>query len=162
MQNFTYYVLSIVAIAVYLIINYEQLSRKGEISERAARYRMFLLSILFYYLSDAAWGIFAGLKWMRAWYVDTIFFFLSLAYFVYAWSRFVIVYLHFDKIAQRFLYGCGCALLAVNVALLAANPFCDCVYYFDAQGTYVLGGMRDVLFALLIAYSALISAFIFW
>ena len=95
MQGYSYSVFSSVAIAIHLIINYNLLIGKGEVSKRASRYRGFLLGTLAYYISDAAWGIFAGLGWTRILYADTIFFFLSLVAFVFMWSRFVITYLDF-------------------------------------------------------------------
>ena len=39
---------------------------------RVMRYRGFLLGVLFYYVADAAWGVFAGLGWAGPLYVDTI------------------------------------------------------------------------------------------
>ena len=51
----------------------------------------FLLGILAYYVTDAAWGLFAGLRWMGPWYVDTVLFFLSMAVFVVMWGRFKVL-----------------------------------------------------------------------
>ena len=42
---------------------------------------------------------------------------------------------------------------------LAVNPFCNCFYYFDAQGGYLTGPARDVAFVLLVVFDALIAAF---
>jgi len=53
----------------------------------------------------------------------------------------------------------GYALLAFNLAALAVNPFCNCFYYFDAQGGYLTGSARDVAFVLLVVFDVLIAAF---
>ena len=93
MQDFTYSVFSIVAIAIHLIINFNLLVGRGGSTVRDTRYRGFLLGTLAYYMTDAAWGIFAGLGWVAPLYVDTVLFFLALAAFVLMWRRFVVEYL---------------------------------------------------------------------
>ena len=161
MQGYTYSVFSILAIVIHLIINFDLLAGRKEVSEQGIRYRGFLLGILAYYVTDAAWGILAGMGLTRLLYIATVFFFLGLAVFALMWCRFVIAYLDFGKWPARLLAGSGYALLAVNIVLLTANLFNNCVFYFDAQGKYLLGSKRDLLFFLLIAFSVLISASVF-
>ena len=160
MQDYTYSVFSLVAIAIHLIININLLVGRGVATVRGMRYRGFLTGILAYYISDAAWGILAGLGWTTALYVETVFFFLSLVVFVVMWCRFVVSYLSLDKWPARILFWCGCLLLLFNIVVLAANPFTDWVYYFDATGVYRTGFLRDPSFYLLIAYNAMIAAFV--
>jgi len=160
MQGYSYSIFSLVAIAIHLIVNFRLLVGKGERTERGKRYRSFLMGVLFYYVADGAWGVFAGLRWMGFWYVDTIFFFLSLVAFVFAWCRFVIVYLDFNQWAKRILVWSGYAVLAVNIALVAANVFNNCFFYFDGQGKYVTGPMRDPAIAILVAFNAMTAAFV--
>ena len=157
MQDYTYSVFSIVAIAIHLILNYDLLMGRGADSARARRYRGFLLGTLAYFISDAAWGVFAGLGWIGPWYVDTVFFFLSLVVFVLMWSRFAVVYLGFGKWTSRLLTWYGQALLAFNVAALAANPFRHCLFHFDEQGVYQTDYLRDPAFYLLMALIVLTS-----
>ena len=161
MQGYTYSIFSIVAIAIHLIINFDLLIGRVPATPREIRYRGFLLGILAYYITDAAWGIFAGLDWTRPLYVDTIFFFLALVAFVFMWCRFVIVYLDLGKWPSRVLDWSGYALCAFNLAVLAVNPFNKCVFHIDAQGIYQTGVMRDAAFWLLIAFHVLIAAFVF-
>ena len=161
MQGYTYSIFSAVAIVIHLIINFDLIRGRVEASMRGSRYRSFLVGVLVYYVADAAWGVFAGLQWTRALYVDTIFFFLSLAVFATAWCRFAVTYLNFGKWTARILVGMGYALLAANIAALAANFSSGCVFYFDDKGTYLCGWMRDPLFDALIAYTALLSVFAF-
>ena len=159
MQSYTYSVFSAVAIAIHLIINFKLIVGRGESTERGRRYRGFLYGVLAYYVTDATWGVLAGLGWTRVLYVETAFFFLSLVAFVFMWSRFAINYLSFGKWATRTLMWYGHALLAFNLAALAVNPFCNCFYYFDAQGGYLTGSARDVAFVLLVVFDVLIAAF---
>ena len=159
MQGYTYSVFSAVAIAIHLIINFKLIVGRGEATVRGMRYRCFLFGVLAYYVTDATWGVLAGLGWTRVLYVETAFFFLSLVAFVFMWSRFAINYLGFGKWATRTLMWYGYALLAFNLAALAVNPFCNCFYYFDAQGGYLTGSARDVAFVLLVVFDVLIAAF---
>ena len=160
MQDYIYSVFSIVAIAIHLIINFDLLLGRGSATPRGTSYRGFLLGILAYYITDAAWGIFAGLTWTHLLYVDTVFFFLALVTFVFMWCRFVIVYLELGKWPARVLTWSGYALWAFNLAALAANPFNKCVFHIDAQGIYQTGCIRDPAFYLLVAFNLLIAAFV--
>lgn len=89
MQDYSYSVFSLVAIAIHLITNFDLLVGRRARSARYSKYNGFLFGVLAYYVSDAAWGIFAGLGWTRALYVDTVLYFLSLVTFVFLLSRFV-------------------------------------------------------------------------
>jgi len=162
MQGYLYSVFSLVAIVIHLITNAPFLFKRGVIiSERGRRYRGFLLGVLFYYLADGAWGIFAGLDWTRVLYIDTIFFFLSMPVFVFMWCRFVITYLKLDKWSTWILYLVGYALLAFNIVMLTANFFNDCFFYFDGNGKYLLGNQRYLAFDFLIAYIFLAAIIVF-
>jgi len=160
MQGYTYSVFSIVAIAIHLIINFNLLKSRKCTTVRGMRYWEFLVGVLAYYVTDAMWGIFAGLGWTRTLYVETAFFFVSLVAFVFMWSRFVVVYLALGRWPARLLTWYGYALLAFNLVALAINPFNDCFYYFDAQGGYQTGFTRDVAFLLLVAFNVLIAIFV--
>jgi signal transduction histidine kinase/CheY-like chemotaxis protein len=162
MQGYTYSVFSIVAIAIHLIINFDLLIGRGLVTVRSRRYRGFLLGILAYYLTDAAWGIFAGLNWTKLLYADTVFFFLALVAFVFMWCRFIIAYLNLGKWTARILSGYGCALWTVNLAALAANPFNKCVFHIDAADVYQTGWMRDLAFYLLVAFNLLMAGCAFF
>ena len=152
MQGYSYSVFSLVAIVIHLITNSNLLFSRSVVSERVRLYRGFLLGVLFYYIADGAWGIFAGLGWTRVLYVDTIFFFLSMPVFVFMWCRFAIIYLKLSKWPARVLTWVGYALLAFNVIMLTANFFNNCFYYFDENGKYLLGNQRSWAFNFLIAY----------
>ena len=153
MQGYAYSVFSIAAIAIHLIFNFDLLAGRGAATAHSARYRGFLFGVLAYYIADATWGILAGLGWLRPLYVETVFFFLSLVAFVFMWSRFATAYLDFGRWETRVVSWYGRALLALNVAALAANPFNGCMYHIDADGVYRTGCLRDIAFYLLIAFA---------
>ena len=161
MQGYTYSVFSIAALVIHLIINFDQFTRRGRLSTRDARYRNFVLGVLAYYITDAAWGILAGLGWLRLLYADTVLFFLALVAFAFMWCRFVVSYLALGKWPERILTWFGYMLLAVNVAALAANPFNHCFFYIDAAGVYQIGRLRDPAFWLLVLFNMLTAVFVF-
>ena len=161
MQGYTYSIFSGVALVIHLIINYDLLAGRGVDTAFAVRYRGFVMGVLAYYVTDAVWGIFAGLGWLRLLYIDTVLFFLALVAFVLMWCRFVIFYLDLGKQAERILSWSGYALLAANIAALAVNPFTDCFFHIDADGVYRIGYLRDPAFYLLIAFILLTAFFVF-
>ena len=75
--------------------------------------------------------------------------------------RFVVVYLGFDKWTARILSWSGYAILAFNLTALATNPFNKCFFFFDSQGVYQTGPLRDPAFCLLIAFNVLIALCVF-
>jgi len=160
MQNYSYSIFSIVAIVIHLIINFDQLIGRGDVMVRSRHYRGFLFGVLAYYITDATWGLLAGLGWTRLLYADTILFFLALVAFVFAWSRFVINYLELGKWASRVLICFVCAILAFNLVALVVNPFNNCFFHIDDQGIYQTGCMRDPAFYLLVAFNALMAVFV--
>ena len=162
MQDYTYSIFSSAAIVIHLIINYRQLIGRGVDmgALRVMRYRGFLMGVFFYYVADAAWGVFAGLGWTGSLYVDTILFFLSLVAFVLMWCRFIVVYLDLGKWLSRILLWSGYAILAVNVVLLTANFSNGCVFHIDEQGRYIIGCARNPAISLLIVYNVLMAAFV--
>jgi len=160
MQGYSYSIFSLAAIVIHLIINFDLLLGRGVATVRGKRYRGFLLGVLFYYVADGAWGILAGLGWTRLLYADTVLFFLSMPVFIFMWCRFVIAYLGLGRRAERILSWSGYALLAFNVAMLTANVFNGCFFYFDEYGKYLFGDKRYLPFALLAIFNALTSLFV--
>ena len=161
MQDYSYSMFSIVAIVIHLIINFKLLLGRGDANAHVKYYRGFLLGTLAYYIFDGAWGIFAGLGWTWGLYVDTIFFFLSLVAYFFMWGRFVNTYLDSDKRSALILSCGGYALWIFNLVALAANPFNKCFFYFDPQGKYQTGYLRDPAFYLLIAYNVFVAIYVF-
>ena len=162
MQDYLYSALSLVAIAIHLIINHDLFRLRQEVSNPISRsYRGFLVATLVYYITDVGWGVFAGLNWIGALYWETVLYFIALAFIVVEWCRFVVVYLNLHGWMAKLLRSLGYALLAYNIAVLTANFFNDCFFYFDAQGRYAVGFQRDLAFCFQLALNLLAAAFAF-
>ena len=161
MQDYIYSAIAFVAMAIHLIINSSLRPGKMVVSARGVReYHWFLKSVFAYYIADAGWGVFAGLRWTKVLYVDTMFYFIAMALTVLAWCHFVAVHLDLSKWKSRALSWFGYALLALYVVLLAANVFNDCLFHFDAQGAYVAGFVRGLIFYPLAVLNVLMGGFV--
>ena len=161
MQDYIYSVAAFLAMAIHLIINFDLLMGRGPVTARGTRYRGFLMAVFAYYITDAAWGVLAGLGWTRILYIDTTLYFFAIAISVLTWCRFVIGYLDLGRWKARMLFWFGHALLTLYVVLLVANVFNKCLFYFDEQGSYVVGPVRYLLFYPLGALNVLMAAFVF-
>ncbi len=131
------------------------------ITARGTLYRGFAISLLTYYLADAFWGIFAGLHWTEALYVDTVFYFITLAATVFLWFRFVIVYLDFNRWMGGAFIWFGYALLAFIFVMLVVNIFNGCFFSFNEDGGYQEGPVRNWVFFFLTGLNILTAAFAF-
>ena len=162
MQDYIYSAAAFLAMVIHLIINFDLLAKRGDVNARGAHeYRGFLASIFCYYITDACWGVFAGLGWTSVMYIDTMAYFIAIAVSVLAWCRFVIVYLNLGRWQARTLSWFGHTLLLLYVVLLAVNIFNNCVFHFDEQGNYVAGPIRYLIFYPLVALNVLVAVFVF-
>ena len=96
MQDYLYSVIAFLAIVIHLIINFDMFPLPGRKTShiRCAReYRGFLAAIFYLYITDALWGVFAGLGWTKALYFDTISFFIATAVSILTMCHFIITYL---------------------------------------------------------------------
>ena len=148
-----------IALVVHLIINWRQLVNRQSASSRAGaiEFRHFLVCLLFFFVWDVLWGIFAHLKWSRFLYADTFVFFMTMALSVYAWTSFIAAYLKMDGRPRAHLLWTGRGLLAFFAVALVANGFTGIFFTVDAQCVYKAGPLRQLAFALLVAFNALNS-----
>jgi|GEM_PF-1378848 len=162
MQDYIYSVIAFLAMAIHLIINFDLRSTRGGLitAHGTREYRYFLIGVFAYYLTDAGWGVFAGLGWTKVLYIDTMCYYIAIAASVLTWCHFVIAYLKLNKLWARVFSWFGYALLALYVALLTANVFNGCLFYFDEQGSYTAGPIRRLLFYPLIALNVLMAVFV--
>ena len=161
MQDYIYSVIAFVAMAIHLIINFDLRTDRELIAARGSReYRGFLRGVFAYYITDACWGVFAGLGWTGVLYVDTMCYYIAIAVTVLTWCHYVISYLGFSRWKSRILLWFGYALLALYIVLLAANVFNDCLFHFDENGNYVSGFLRHLIFYPLVAMNVLMAVFV--
>ena len=163
MQDYIYSVIAFLAIVIHLIINNDMLpGRKASTFRCAHEYRCFLGGLVYYYITDACWGIFAGLGWTKILYLDTVSFYIAISVSVLMMCYFIIAYLGIRGWRARILAWFGYALLSLYIILLAKNTFDSSLFFFDAEGKYHAGLLRKILFYPLVAASVLmaINAFV--
>ena len=162
MQDYIYSVIAFLAMVIHLIINADMLPVRKVVNARARNeYRVFLAGVFAYYVTDACWGVFAGLKWTGVLYVDTMVYYIAIAVSVLTLCRFVITYLGISGWRSRILFWFGYALLALYVMLLAANLFNNCLFRFDKGGSYHAGPLRHLLFYPLVVFVVVMAFFSF-
>ena len=156
MQNYIYSSIAGVALVVHLIINWRQLFGGSNFKSRAGapEFRMFLVSLTFFFAADVLWGIFFDLKQPRPFYVCTIFFFLTMAVSIFAWTRCVAAYLEMSEWPRRCLLWTGRGLLAFFIGALIVNSRTDCFFRIDGQCVYEAGPLRQLALMLLVAFNA--------
>ena len=148
-----------IALVVHLIINWRQLVNWRSVNSRAGanEFRHFLVCLLFFFVWDVLWGVFAHLKWNHFLYADTVVFFMTMALSVYAWTSFIAAYLRVDGRLRAYLLWAGRGLLAFFAIGLVVNGFTGIFFTIDSQCVYKAGPLRQMAFALLIAFNALNS-----
>jgi len=165
MQDYLYSVIAFLAIVIHLIINVDMFpffGRKTSHIRCAHEYRCFLGGLLYYYISDALWDVFAGLGWTKILYLDTASYYIAIAVSVLMMCHFIITYLGASGWRSRVLAWFGYVLLSLYVLMLFVNVFKPCLFYFDADGRYVTGSLRNFMYYPLVAASVLmvINAFV--
>ena len=148
-----------IALVVHLIINWRQLVNWRSVNSRAGanEFRHFLVCLLFFFVWDVLWGVFAHLRWNRLLYADTVVFFMTMALSVYAWTSFIAAYLKMDGRLRAYLLWAGRGLLAFFAIGLVVNGFTGIFFTVDPQCVYKAGPLRQLAFVLLIAFNALNS-----
>ena len=158
MQNYFYFYAAFAGLAllVHLIVNWHQLAnwRSLEVRRGAREYRIFLVSLMLFFVSDVLWGVFAENKLSGMLYADTVFYFVMMALTLYAWTHFVIVYLGMKGPTRTSLTWTGGGMLALFLVALVLNGFNSCMFTVEANGDYHPGPLRDPVHLLLIAFNA--------
>ncbi len=134
------------AIVVHIIINFEALRKPGDSTRKGVRekYRMFLFSVMLYYVSDILWGILYGARLIVPAYADTVLYFFSMVLSVLLWTRFVVEYLDDKGTFGRILIYSGWIIFIYEMIVLVINFFNPVVFGFDADNVYVPGSSRYI------------------
>lgn len=142
-----YYVFLIVAIAIHMTINIDTLRRKKtEGLYGLGTYKLFLISIIAFYISDLLWGIFDANKLAIPLYVDTFIYFVLMGLTVFLWTRFAIRFINMKSIFGRVLEMVGLAFFLAEVVILVVNVFTPILFEIDLQtAVYTTHPARDIM-----------------
>lgn len=151
MQDFMYSVVGVMAAIVQIILNYSVMFHKAGNGKAEKAYRYLMLSIFAYYITDAGWGLFAGLKWTPALFADTTIYYIAMAAALVSWNIYIVNYLDKTGGFSVFFKNAGIVFFAFETLSLAVNLFYPCFFWFDETGAYVAGTIRHLALAIQMA-----------
>ena len=153
-----YFIFSIVALVIHVLINFNTFTKKDNVVAMKY-YRMFLISIAAFFITDLLWGFFAEFKNGTGLYVSTIFYFLAMASTVFLWSIFVVRYLNGNRLFSICVKVLGLLFLIAYTTLLIVNFFTPMFFMVDDNEIYHALIGRDVMFYIQIALYALVALY---
>lgn len=164
MQDYLYSVMGCVAIAVQLIINFKIMFRPGNNAVRKAgrAYRMLMISMLAYYVTDALWGVLAGANWILFLFADTTVYYVAMSSIIVCFYMYIVDYLEMKNMRARFFRWFGRIFFILEIISLIVNFFCRCFFWFDEKDAYVAGPIRYIALWVQIAmfaFSSIITLF---
>ena len=129
-----YFILSTVALVIHIIINVSMFYKRNT-TPAMVKYRVFLLVVAIFYVTDIFWGVFYENKMTTLLYVDTFLYFATMGLTVFTWSIFVINYLQWkNKTFQFTVTFFAAVILTIEVVLLIVNCFKPIFFSID-EGT---------------------------
>ena len=139
-----------------LIINKEVLFPKEKLSKTYGVYRLFIISILAFFISDVLWGFLDQYHLMALLYIDTCLFFISMTLSVVFFSMFAEMYVNKSKRMNLALLHSGLTIFAYLIIVIILNSFVPFLFKFDGNVYVPLLG-REILFILQIVLYAIVS-----
>ena len=157
----TYSIIGILAVIILLISNRELLwiRKSSEYTKAQLGYRLFLLGVLAYYITDLLWGILDEHHLTAILYADTAVHFTAMAAAVMLWARYVVSYLGEKKAFGTFLSWFGMLFLSYEIVVVICNFFLPVLFWFDKNGAYYAGTARYLTLTLQILLFVLTSVY---
>ncbi len=155
----TYSIIGMLAAIILLIINRDVLwnSDGADIPPVRRNYRLFLMGVMVYYVTDMLWGILDQHHLMALLYADTTVHFAAMAAAVMLWTRYAVSYLKERDAFGTALYRAGILFFLFTAAAVAINFFHPVMFRFDDSGTYHAGPARYLILAVQILLFLLTS-----
>ena len=155
----TYSIIGILASIILLISNRDILWCKKDLSQVQQNYRLFLVGVMAYYITDLLWGILEAQGLATILYVDTVIHFAAMAAAVMLWTQYVISYLEGESRFERMLFFTGRVFFAVQIAVILVNFVHPIMFWFDESGAYHAEIARYVTLAVQILMFLLTSVY---
>ena len=144
MQDYLYSVIGFIAIAIHLIINFREMTGRGNISNQKAvnNYRFLLIAFFAYYITDVLWGILAGLNWIPALFIDTTVYYIAMSFVIVCVYRYIVEYLEMTGWRAKLLRYLCIGFFVLENCFLIVNFFYPCFFWFDESDAYIAGPVR--------------------
>ncbi len=159
MQDYSYSVIGFIAIAVQLIIAFKVMFVSEINNERKTGriYRMLMISMLAYYITDTLWGILAGLNWIPLLFIDTTVYYVAMSLIIVCFYMYFVEYLGMKDWKGRFFTMFGKVFFLLEIIFLIVNFFKPWFFWFDDSDAYVAGPVRYIALWVQIAMFAFSS-----
>ena len=158
----SYSLVGIVSLLILLITHFEIFLNRENIVKIPAikEYRLFIIIIALYYITDILWGIFDYVQWKDASYGVTVTYFLWMSLSVFAWVRYVVRYLEQRKINRIVTYIVGILFPIFCISILIVNFFTP-IFFEIVDGVYVPHTARYAFLFSLMALFIFVSIYAF-
>ena len=138
--------IGLLALLILFINNYYILfgSASKTLDKPHKAYRIFLFSVLIFYISDIIWGPLYELKILQIAFIETSLFFVAMSMSVLLWTRYVIAYINERSIFLKILEYTGFLFACAQIIVVIINIFTPIAFRFEADGTYQTGIARNL------------------
>ena len=153
-----YSVFVAVALAIHILIGVDMFIKKDNVPAIKS-FRLFLISIAIFYITDILWGIFESNKLSLPLYIDTFIYFVMMGTTVFFWSNFVVKYLESKRVFTGVARTIGIMFLAAEVILLIVNIFVPILFTVDKNAHYEGGPARDIMLWIQIVMYSLLALY---
>ena len=142
----TYSIIGILASIMLLITNRDILWKHdgGTLTKTERSYRLFLIGVMCYYITDLLWGILYSKGMITVLYIDTTIHFAAMVGAVMLWTQYVVSYLDTRDIFERILKVTGLTFFSLELVTIAVNLFFPVLFWFDGDKVYHAGIARYV------------------
>ena len=163
----TYSIIGILASILLVISNQDVLlNRDGQILTKTHQsYRLFLLGMLTYLVTDLLWGILDAKHLTVLLFADTSIHFAAMVGAVMLWTQYVVSYLDNGSTFERMLQFTGRAFFILELIFIVVNFFKPVLFWFDENGAYQAGvaryitlGIQIFMFLVTAVYTIFIAA----
>ncbi len=138
--------IGLLALLILFINNYYILfgSASKTLDKAYRTYRIFLFSVLVFYISDILWGPLYDLKIPQLAFIETSIFFIAMSVSVLVWTHYVIVYINENRLFLMILQFIGFLFASAQIIVVIINFFTPIAFKFEADGTYQTGIARNL------------------
>ena len=136
-----YSLVPLLGLVILFVLNYDIIFMLKGVKKIPAfkQYRMFLISVLLFFIFDAMWGLFEYFKLDLLLLIDTSLYFVSMSVTVFLWTVFITKYLEERKVVSRIMISIGALILVVGIGAVVANLFNPVVLFNYKDGSYSAG-----------------------
>ena len=140
-----YSVVGFIAILIHLIVNFDVIFRRGTRGfPGGVVYFLFLLSVIGFHMTDAAWGILHDNKLATILFVDTSLYFVFMALSILLWGIFISKYLKSESRFVKPISIIGYVIFSLQIIAVLVNtiPTIDFLFSVTENCDYSAGPAR--------------------